>query len=109
MSSGNCGTGVFARSWGAGGGFRVRREWPAGLEPACHPGRLRRGGGREFAGARWWRVVVHALSAWAWRHSEPRWGHPGIGMHGLVAFEGLNGSADGDCAAGWPFTGGVRV
>jgi len=43
------------------------------------------------------------------RHSEPRRGHPGIGMHGLVAFEGLNGSADGDCAAGWPFTGGVRV
>jgi hypothetical protein len=27
-------------------------------------------------------------------------GHPGIGMHRLVAFEGLNGSADGDCAAG---------
>ncbi len=26
--------------------------------------------------------------------------HPGIGMHGLVAFEGLDGSADGDCAAG---------
>ena len=27
-------------------------------------------------------------------------GTSGIGMHGLVAFGGLNGSADGDCAAG---------
>ncbi len=34
------------------------------------------------------------------RHGGPRWGHADIGMHGLVAFEGLNGSADGDCAAG---------
>ena len=34
------------------------------------------------------------------RHSGPRRGHAGIGMHGLVASGGLNGSADGDCAAG---------
>ncbi len=26
-------------------------------------------------------------------------GHSGIGMHGLVAFEGFNGSADGDRVA----------
>jgi hypothetical protein len=94
MSSGNCGTGclpgVEARARDFGFGVNDLPGWNRlVIRVACGGvvavnSRERADGGSSCTRCRPGRG----------RHSEPRRAHPGIGMHGLVAFEGLNGSAE---------------